>query len=172
MKSTPLTILAVATLTVSMLPSLQAEPKSSSKTVGKLELYAVDGDGKALPYLTAGQYVALLVTADTAMFPDKAAAGLSVRASFSTLVLGKTVSYSFNVPVVSAKASKLVDPSVGLPTSGEKLGEDLQERSWEERIDFYVPAEVPEGALSITVRAKASSSETIARTYKFKVVRP
>lgn len=59
-----------------------------SKTEADLRLYAVDENGYLVENLVAGKYVALIVEANTGVFPDKVAAGLSARAEFSTQVFG------------------------------------------------------------------------------------
>jgi len=149
---------------------LHAKP-AAAKTQGALSLFPVDAAGNKINELVAGQYVALQVEADAKTFPDKANARIAVRASFTTEVLGQPVKYSINLPLSGSVGSR-VDPSVGLPTSGRKLGTEFENKVWRERFDFYVPREVPAGTLSIRVRATATSGQRLARTFTFKVVRP
>ena len=167
-----LNILTCALVACATIQSAHSQPKSGSKTVGDFKLYAVDANGNKMQNLVAGQYIALIVEADTAVFPDKAAAGLSARANFTTRVLGQPVAYSVNLPVANASASKLVDPTVETPTSGQKLGRELENKIWRERFDFYIPIQAPAGALSITISAKATSAKNVSRTFQFKVERP
>ena len=172
MRTKALNILTLALVACATLQNAHSQPKSGGKTTGDLKLYAVDTNGNIMQNLVAGQYIALIAEADTAVFPDKATAGLSARAKFTTRVLGQPVAYSVNLPVANASASKLVDPTVETPTSGQKLGRELENKVWRERFDFYIPAEAPAGALSITIRAKATSANSVSRTFKLNIVRP
>lgn len=142
-----------------------------SKTEADLRLYAVDENGYLVENLVAGKYVALIVEANTGVFPDKVAAGLSARAEFSTQVFGQLVKYSISLPVAKASASSRLDPTVGTPTSGLKIGNDLQNRIWSERFDFYIPSEAPAGTVTITIRANGTSAKSVYRAFTFKVIR-
>jgi len=169
-KSSAFAVVLIACGGCFFLPS--AVQSSGNKTEADLKVYAVNANGDRLQNLVAGEYVALIVEADTGVFPDRVAAGLSARASFATRILGQTVSYSVSLPVATASSNSRRDPTTGSPTSGEKLGNELQNKIWSERLDFYVPREAPEGIVKVTIRANAVSAKPVSRTFTFNVVRP
>ena len=144
---------------------------AATKSQGALDLYAVDAAGNRITDLEAGKYVAVIVEADAKTFPDKANARLSVRASFTTEVLGRPVKYSINLPLSGTVGSRN-DPSVGTATAGQKLGTEFENKVWRERFDFYVPREVPAGKLTLRVRATATSAKPVVSAFSFDVVRP
>jgi len=72
----------------------------------------------------------------------------------------------------NASASSRRDPTIGSPTSGQRLGEDLQNSVWSERLDFYIPAEAPQGTVKFTIRANAVSAKSVSRTFTFNLAGP
>jgi hypothetical protein len=149
--------------------SLVAAP-AVSKGSFELFLSAVDANENPLPSLVAGEYVRLRVKALVNKVPDTAAVLLSAKASFSMILLGRKVAYSVNLPAQGASNSTL-NPTVGMPDSGKKLGTEYEKQVIEEIYDFHIPAETPAGSLKVTVTASATSIPKFSKTFAFQVVR-
>jgi hypothetical protein len=142
----------------------------SSRTSGTISLTAVDRDGNPISSFVAGQFIRLDAAANLQNLPDKASAKIGLTAGFTTKIFGKKVSYAIKLPL-SGEAGSRIDPSIGLPTSGVPLGEDLQNSTYREVIDFQIPPEMPTGVLTFTVTATATSSTPLRQSFSFPVVR-
>jgi len=142
----------------------------TGRTSGTISLTAVDQDGKPLSSFLAGQFIRLDAIATLKNLPDKASAKIGLTAGFTTKIFGKKVSYAVKLPL-SGEAGSRIDPSVGSPTSEAPLGEDLQDGTYREVIDFQIPPEMPSGVLILTVTATATSAAPLKQSFSFPVVR-
>ena len=142
----------------------------TGRTSGTISLTAVDLDGNPLSSFVAGQFIRLDAAATLKKLPDKASVKIGLTAGFSTQIFGKKVSYAVKLPL-SGEAGSRIDPSVGSPASGAPLGEDLQDGTYREVIDFQIPPEMPSGVLTLTVTATATSAAPLKQSFSFPVVR-
>jgi hypothetical protein len=142
----------------------------SARTSATISLTAVDLEGKPLYSFLTGQFIRLDAAATLKNLSDKASVKIGLTAGFTTKIFGKKVTYSVKLPL-SGEAGSRIDPSVGLPTSGAPLGEDLQNGTYREVIDFQIPPEMPSGVLTITVTATATSAAPLKQSFSFPVVR-
>jgi len=154
--------------TAALVQTAPAQPVAS--TGADIKISAVDINENPLPALKAGEYARLEVEARLREIPDKAQARVTASATFTTFVLGRRVSYSVSLPLRAAAGSS-IDPSIGLPGSGKKLGSEVENRTIREIFDFHVPAETPAGELTISVKVTATSATRLSRTFRFQVVR-
>jgi hypothetical protein len=143
----------------------------STPASGIINLQAVDAEGRPLQNLVAGKYVRLDASATFENLPPKAVGKVNFSATFSTSILGRKVSYTLKLPA-SGSAGSSLDPSVGVPTSGQPLDATLPAKSFREILDFQIPPETPAGKLTFTVFARATSAAPSRRSFTFNVVRP
>jgi hypothetical protein len=149
---------------------MTADAKSKTAS-GIIQLQAVDAEGRPLQNLVAGKYVRLDASASFENLPPKAVGKVNFSATFSTSILGRKVSYTLKLPV-SGSAGSSLDPSVGVPTSGQPLDATLPAKTFREILDFQIPPETPAGKLTLTVFASATSATPLKRSFTFNVVRP
>lgn len=142
----------------------------AEKSELNIQVSAVDQNGSPLSTLVAGQYARLRVVANIQKVPDKGSASISAKASFTTMVFGKKVSYSVNLPA-QGFAGSTINPAIGMETSGQKLGAEFEEERIEEIFDFYVPTEAPAGKLEVTIRISSQGLDPVTRRFTFPVTR-
>lgn len=142
----------------------------ANSTIGDLELKAVDVNGNNITQFTAGQYVRVIASAAIKNLPKNATAKLSITAYFTTVVLGKKISYSFTLPANSLASSR-INPIEQTADYGLPLGDEIQNSFYQETIDFQIPPQTPAGTLTLSVSATATSAKQIKRKFRFKIVR-
>lgn len=150
--------------------ALNAKQPTSPQAGADIEISAVDINENPLPSLKAGQYARLRVRAMAGSLPDGASARITAVASYTTTILGRKVSYRVNLPVSGSIGSSL-DPTVGMPNSGQKLGAEVEYQTVRETFDIYVPSEAPAGKLVLTIKVTASSAAPLTRNFNLQVVR-
>jgi hypothetical protein len=143
---------------------------NASPIIGSLELEAVDANGNSISQFIPGQYIRLNASVTIKDLPKNANAKITISALYATVVLGKKVSYSFALPAIGSASSRL-NPVEGTTDYGLPLGNELQNNSFNEVIDFQIPSQVPAGTLTFTVTATATSVKQIKRKFRFNIVR-
>lgn len=162
-------IASLVLLLAATLPNLHAQPVSSSKI--NIEISAVDIDERPLTAFIAGEYARLRVRADLGQLPPRASVAIGAKATFSTTILGRPVSYTVNLPAQGA-AGSLLNPAVGVEGSGRPLAEQIEGGTYEEIFDFNIPRETPAGSATITVSLSGSSLAPLRKTFSLRVIRP
>ncbi len=142
----------------------------ANASFGELELKAVDVNGNLISHFTAGEYVRVNASAKIYNLPKYANAKISITAYFTTVVLGKKISYSFTLPA-SGLASSRINPIQETSDFSLPVGNELQNSSFLETIDFQIPPQTPEGTLTFAVTATATSAKQVKRKFRFNIVR-